>query len=409
MFNTVKTTYTQKVYDSRLFELSKESGEVYTQSLIFFHRVLRKKNIFLSEKSISRYIQIKVKRKFLHSQSYQASYQKFTDNLKSFYKAKKEWLKNPSKFSGKPKLTRKRKFFQPIQFKQSAIRFKNNYLELSLAKGLEPLKFKWNITLSIPKFVSIVWNKDKRYWQLNSVIEKEIKQEVLNVNSTLAIDLGVKRIATTFDVTKTSITFSGKKIKSLIVGRNKINAKTQSKLSELKKGSRKYIKIRNANKKVNLRIENKIKDILHKTSRTIVNYAKKKQISKIIIGNCSSIHTGINLGTKNNQQIQQNPEQRLRKYIEYKFRNIGGIVATISENYTSQTCPSCCNKYKPTNRIYKCSNCGFIDDRDVVGAKNIYKVSFGIDIKSKLDVIGFLTKPLGWKYKSNQNCKVNYV
>ena len=99
-------------------------------------------------------------------------------------------------------------------------------------------------------------------------------------------------------------------IKSLTIGRNKINSKTQIKLAKLKKGSRKYLKVRKANKHVNLRIDNKV-------------------------------------------------------------------------------------------------NCGFKDDRDVVGAKNIYKVSFGLDIKSKLDVIGFLTKPIGWKYKTNRDCKIN--
>lgn len=405
MYN-VKTTYTQKIYDPRLFYLAKESGQVYTQALIFFHRVLRKKNIFLSEKSISKFVSSKVKREYLHSQSYQASYQKFLDNLKSFYKAKKAWVKNPLKFSGKPKITRKRKFFQPIQFKQSAIKFKNNHLELSLCKGLEPIKIKWTNKLSLPKFVVIRWDSSKKYWQLNCVIEKEVKKESLDLTKTLAIDLGLKRIATSFDGSN-SITFSGKKIKSLTIGRNKINSKTQVKLSGLKKGSRKYNKIKRANKEVNFRIDNQIKDILHKTSRTIVNHAKKSKIGTIAIGDCSTIHTNTSCGKKNNQQIQQNPEQRLKKYIEYKFNNIGGIVETVPENYTSQTCPSCCNRYKPQNRVYKCSKCGFKDDRDVVGAKNIYKVSFGVDIKSKLDVIGFLTKPIGWKYKTNRNCKVN--
>lgn len=402
-----KRTYTQQIYEPRLFDLSKECGDVYNEALIFYKKVLRKKSIFLSNKSISRYIENSIPRVLLHSQSFQACYQKLFDNIKSYFNSLKEYEKNKSKYSNKPKLVKRRKFFQPIQFKKSAIRYKDGFLMLSLSKGNDPLKFRWNNNISIPDFIVINWNKNKRYWQLNCVLEESVTQENLDKFKTLSLDLGVKRIATSYDG-KEAITFNGKKIRSLISSRNKINAKTQSKLSNLKKGSRKYKKIKRANSNVNLRRDNQIKDILHKTSRTIVNKCIIKKIGKIVIGDCSGVHTNTNCGAKNNQQIQQNPEQKLKKYIEYKMISIGGIVETIPENYTSQTCPSCSEKTKPTNRIYKCSYCGFKDDRDVVGAKNIYKVSFGIDIKTKLDVIGFLTKPRGWKYKTNFNCEVRY-
>lgn len=408
-----KVTYVQKYYDSKLFELAKESGNVYSKALVFFHKTLRKKKIWLSPKAIARYIEETVERKLLHSQSYQASYQKLFDNIKAFSKAKKEWIKNPSKFLGQPRLTRKRKFFQPIQFKKSAIRYKDGFIILSLAKGMESLKIRWmvaepsrsNAKLNIPSFVSINWNSIKRYWQVNLVIEKENTIFSLDINKTMAIDLGIKRIATSYD-SKESVTYSGKKVKSLTIGRNKINSESQVKLSKLKKGSKKYKKLRTANRKVNLRIDNKIKDILHKTSKTIVNQAIKNNIGKIAIGDCSSIHNNTSCGKVNNQQIQQNPEQRLLKYIEYKFNNIGGTIEIVPENYTSQTCPNCQSRHKPQNRVYKCPTCKFKDDRDIVGAKNIYKVSFGLDIKSKLDVIGFLTKPIGWKYKTNRDCKI---
>ena len=89
----MQTTYIQKYYDSRLFELAKESGNVYSKALVFFHKVLRKKNIWLSFKNITKYIEETVERKQLHSQSYQASYQKLFDNIKAFIKAKKSILK----------------------------------------------------------------------------------------------------------------------------------------------------------------------------------------------------------------------------------------------------------------------------------------------------------------------------
>ena len=127
-------------------------------------------------------------------------------------------------------------------------------------------------------------------------------------------------------------------------------------------------------------------------------------MEKIVIGDCSGIHTNTNCGKKNNQQIQQSPEQRLRKYIEYKFESIGGITEVISEEYTSQTCPQCGKRYKPQNRIYKCRECGFIYDRDGVGAINIYFKKVSSD--NKMDVVGGLTPPRGWLYKPQLLCLV---
>ncbi len=43
-----------------------------------------------------------------------------------------------------------------------------------------------------------------------------------------------------------------------------------------------------------------------------------------------------------------------------------------SERYTSQTCPACRNRKKPTGRVYSCPKCGWEGHRDVVGASNIW-------------------------------------
>lgn len=360
-----------------MLDLSLEAGRIYSKAVIFFNRVWFKKGIWLSQESVSRYIKEVCKRENLHSQSYQASYQQLFNNHNSWRKALKEYKKNPCKFNSKPKIPYKRKYLQPVQFKSSAIRVKDGYLILSLAKGLEPVKVRWS--LEKPKFAKIYWKRGEG-WELSCVIEKEIESKNLDKNKIMAIDLGVKRIAATFDK-KECITYSGKVLRSLVRLENKVKGKTSKKLSKLKKGSRKWKKIRKAERKVKRRIKNKIRDILHKTGRTIVNEASKKGTGKIVIGDCSGIHRDTDCGKRNNQQIQQNPEQRLRKYIEYKFKSIGGITGVISEEYTSQTCPQCGNRYKPSSRRYKCPECGFMYDRDGVGAINIYLKKVSSDVK----------------------------
>lgn len=395
-------TYRQIIVEERLLDLAKEAGKIYSIAIVFFWRVWRKKKIWLKEESIRRYVEYILSREKLHSQSYQAAYQQLIKNLNNYIKAKKTYQKNPEKFSGTPKMPRRQKYLQPIQFKGQGIKLRKGYLELPLAKGNLPIKVRWNKNLPVPHFAMIIWKKNFG-WQLSCVLEIVEKEEIKEYfQGCLSIDLGIKRIATTFDGTD-STTYSGKTIRSLIRLRNKLYSQTQTLLAKLKKHSRQYRKIKSGYRRVARRIHNKIQDILHKISRTIVNTTVANNIKKIVIGDCSGIHDETNCGHIQNQGIQQNPEQILSHYITYKFESIKGTVETVPEHYTSQTCPACGNRYKPQNRIYRCTRdeCGFSYDRDGVGAINIFKkVSFGF----KLDVVGGLTPPRGWKYHPRLSC-----
>jgi len=227
----------------------------------------------------------------------------------------------------------------------------------------------------------------------------------LDKTKVLGGDLGQKRTITTFDG-KETVTYSGKAIKSEIRLREKNKGKTQNKLAGLTKHSRKYKKIKRAGRKATKKSDNRIKDICHKTSRAVVDYAVENNIGTIVIGECAGIHTNTDCG-KNNQAIQMNPEQKVAKYIKYKFESIGGTYLEVPEYYTSQTCPICGELNNPNNRSYKCK-CGFHFDRDGVGAINIWnkkqKVSFG----SHLNVVGGLTPPIGWRYHTNRDCLIKH-
>lgn len=391
---TLQLKIEDNIYDKRLFTLSKEAGNIYSQSLnLFWYHFNLNNNKFFSAYKLQSIVSKKLNRKLLHSDSYIASIQQAHEAIADYFKAKKEFEKYPSKFSGKPNPPTKPKFLSPIYFKQSAIHINNGFLELSLAKGFKPIKFKWSN--SKPKFVIINYDSTKG-WLLNCVIEDNYLHLNLNKNKILAIDLGSKRIATTFDG-KTTTLYSGKYTRSLIRLQNKLEGETKSKLSKLKYGSRQYKKIKKAKRKTNTRINNKKKDILHKYSKQIVDYCVFNNIGKIISGDCSSIHTNTNLGKVNNQSVQQNPEQQLIKYISYKFERIGGQTEVKPENYTSQTCPLCGHKHKCQNRDFICPNCDFKFDRDGVGSINIWLNNVSFDLK--LNVVGALTAPIGVLYR----------
>jgi putative transposase len=393
-------TYTQTISEPRLLDLAKEAGQVYSQAIVFFHRAWRKKHLWLSEKSVARWVQSQVPRQRLHSQSYQAAYQQLFKNLSAWRKAKQVYLENPAKFTDMPKMPRKRKFLQPIQWKKNGIIRKGERLLLSLVQGQTPIVIRWNQTLPTPLWVTISWDQFKG-WQLHCIFDKQESQAVLDNAKVMGIDLGVKRLAATFDG-KTCITYSGKYVMSLIQLRNKVLADTKQKQAKLIKHSRHYRKIQRAYRKVSLRIQNKIKDVLHKYSRYIVSSAVKAQIKHITIGDCSGTHVQTNCGKENNQKIQQNPEMRLAKYIQEKHERVGGSVATDNEAYTTQDCPACGHRYKPKGRLYHCRPCGFTYDRDGSGSLNIWgkKVSF----QQKRDVVGRLTRPRGITFAPQLSC-----
>lgn len=191
--------------------------------------------------------------------------------------------------------------------------------------------------------------------------------------------------------------------------RNKVDGKVKEKISKFKRGSRKHKQYQRAKRQIIRRIKNREKDILHKYSAYIVNDAISKKIGKIVIGDNSSTHNKTDAG-KQNQKIQQNREQQLRKYVQYKFERVSGTTEVVPEPYTSRTCPLCDNvkSSSPEGRNYTCSNhtikCVFAFDRDGVGAINQYRnalvknVSFDHD--KWLDVVGGLTPPRGVKYTS---------
>ena len=393
-------TYKQPITPTPLlFQMIKESGEIYSKALQLNQEYKNFKEI---NEEMQRYC--KENARFLQSQSAQAAYQGFIEALKTYFKAIKAYRKNPKKFSGEPKPPTNPKFFYKITFKKSAIRFKDNFLLLSVKKPNEAIKIPWLKFLPIPIWAIISYDKFEG-WNVNFTMKKEISEEKLDHNKILSIDLGVKRIATTFNATNNQIkTYSGKEVMSLVRLRNVVDGRIKSKKSYYKNGSRKHKKLQRAKRKIIRRIKNKQKDILHKYSRMIVNDCIKNEIGRIVIGDNSGTHIDTNKGKIQNQKIQQNPEQVLAKYIEYKMKSVGGQTDFVPEPYTSRTCPKCnCVKSEsPRGRTYSCNECDFLYDRDGVGALNIFRKNVSFDKFSKtkwLDVVGKLTFPIGIKIK----------
>jgi putative transposase len=63
-----------------------------------------------------------------------------------------------------------------------------------------------------------------------------------------------------------------------------------------------------------------------------------------------------------------------RTMLEYKLNRFSGKLIKVPPHYTSQKCPNCglvSSKNRQTQAEFKCIDCGYEDNADVVGAMNI--------------------------------------
>ena len=127
-------------------------------------------------------------------------------------------------------------------------------------------------------------------------------------------------------------------------------------------------------------------DALHKHTATFVRLCQSCNVETVAIGDLTGIRTDINYSKRANQKLHQWPFAKLTDMIIDKCKAAGIKVKQIGEEYTSQTCPRCGDRHKPSNRNYNCK-CGFEYHRDGVGAINIrkkYQGHFGVPVEAAM-------------------------
>lgn len=120
--------------------------------------------------------------------------------------------------------------------------------------------------------------------------------------------------------------------------------------------------------KIRRKQSRRIKDINHKVSRTVVDYAKS-HCSAIVLEDLGKISKK----GKAKRYVQKSQWSfcQLETLLKYKAALLGVPIVYINPAYTSQECSRCGTINKPNGKSYKCSLCGHIDHRDANAAFNI--------------------------------------
>ena len=159
----------------------------------------------------------------------------------------------------------------------------------------------------------------------------EVKESPLkHTNNFAAIDLGVDNLASiTFSNGVNPILVSGKRIKSINQGYNRLIAKSQSKLPTNQRTSKHIHRLwRNR--------ETKLQNELHHVTSFLSQYLDEMCIEKVFIDKNVGWKNNISLGKKTNQKFVQIPFNTFISQLKYKCLLRGIEVIEQEESYTSK-------------------------------------------------------------------------
>ncbi|HDR8325025.1 TPA: transposase, partial [Bacillus cereus] len=152
----------------------------------------------------------------------------------------------------------------------------------------------------------------------------------------------------------------------------------QKLMSKCQKGSRQWKKYNRAKRYVLSKSESQLRDVLHKTTKTFVDWCVSQEVKHVVIGDVEGVQRNTSKRSKNrkrkmhrstNQKLSNWSFGRLYSYLSYKLDAKGISIAKEDESFTTQTCPVCGKRNKCRGRTYRCC-CGYSQHRDVHGAAN---------------------------------------
>ena len=254
----------------------------------------------------------------------------------SFIKAVKAYRKDPSKFTGRPKMPNyiyKRSNYNIVEIDSSRFRTKwcaDN--EVRVPNGKTVLRFPtWLKRSDIRQIKMQFW-----YGKVKVSFIYDDKRYVDNKfteGSAIGIDLGVNNLcAITSNDKNLSCVVKGGPVKSVNQFYNKKKAEIQAKL-EVCNHSKASRRLSRLTRKRN----NKIDNYMHCASKKIIDMCVENGVQKIIIGHNDGWKQDVNMGSKNNQNFVQIPFSTLIEQIKYKAeRYLNLEVVVVNESYTSK-------------------------------------------------------------------------
>ena len=254
-------------------------------------------------------------------------------NWVSFFASIKDYGKNQTKYSGKPKLPNykdKTNGRCGLSYELGAISTKERkkgYIKLSGTEIKVPF-----INTEYKLIGSRIVVLPTGYFKIEIIYDRPVESQKLPDGKFLGIDPGVNNL-----VTLTSnklglkpIIVNGGPVKSINQYYNKELAKMRSELPDGVYNSK-------AMQCLTEKRNNKIEAYFHKTSNLVIETAQFMELGHIVIGKNIGWKDEVDMGKKNNQNFVSIPFEKLFAQIKYKAELLGITVEFVEESYTSKS------------------------------------------------------------------------
>lgn len=347
--------------------LNHESGRIYTRALVEHYRVYRQTGHWLSPFKLKQLVDFydtqDGRARLLHSHTTDAAQEGFPKACKTARECRKLGLDNRYPY--------KRKYWRTTIWKQTGIQPTASGLLLKRAKGQPP------ISVSLPNLsgdvleARLVYDRVGRQYDWHIVTDDRREPPSAPGVNVAAVDLGEVHPAAVTDGNE-SVVFACRALRAVKQHGHKRRAELQRLQAAKTKGSLAWKKLQRRKTRFAAQQQRRLRDIEHKVSRAVVDWAVQRKVGTLAIGDVRDIGDGKRLKTISQQKVSSWGHGKLREYCTYKAEAEGMNVPLVEEHHSSQTCPMCGQRHKPSGRVYRCPACGFVGHRDgQVGAVNL--------------------------------------
>jgi len=250
-------------------------------------------------------------------------------------------------------------------------------LLLARSRGLAPVRVTLpdhlrTYAASAFKQVELVWDRAGRRYTWHVTLEDGAQPAPAPGSAVVAVDLGEIHPAAMTNGQE-AVVITARRLRAARQYTVKRVAEMQSKQSGKQKGSRRWKRLQRRKNRFLAQQTKRTRDIEHKVSRAVVEYAIERKAGTLAIGDVGEVADGKRLAAKSQQKIALWSHGKVRQYITDKAQAQGISVELVDEHDTSKTCPRCGRQHTPRGRVFRCPHpaCGLVAHRDAVGAVNI--------------------------------------
>jgi len=235
----------------------------------------------------------------LHSQSIQALAQKLEANVQGTRERRSNGDMD-IEYPYRPKE------HQTVTWKDQGIRVREGWIILSNGRGREPL------VLFLPeeyRFADIrkaelLWRAD--HFELALTLDTGVSNPpLLRRVMTAGVDLGEVNIAAVVAEHGQGVVINGRYLRSVKRLRNKRHSAYAKKMKKCSPGSRRMRCLLRRKAQASARFERQARDILHKASRQVVQFAQAQGVAHLAVGDVREVAAGPHKGRHQNQRLSQ--------------------------------------------------------------------------------------------------------